>query len=113
LKPEPQSPQLWNFIESYALARTLTPRQATHVKEALLKGDIAIAHPSCKGKTIIVKPQTTKNTTGSTNHINNNINQNGKTQELDNKYTKGSLETPHKPKLIYVTLGYPTHKHAS
>ncbi len=44
------------------LARTLTPRQTTHVKEALLKGDITIAHPGCKGKTIIVKPQTTKNT---------------------------------------------------
>ena len=50
MKPEPQSPQLWNFIESYALARTLTPRQATHVKEAILKGDITIAHPGCKGK---------------------------------------------------------------
>ena len=56
MKPEPQSPQLWNFIESYALARTLAPRQATHVKEAILKGDIAIAHPGCKGKTIIAKP---------------------------------------------------------
>jgi SepF-like predicted cell division protein (DUF552 family) len=44
------------------VARTLTPRQTTHVKEALLKGDITIAHPGCKGKTIIVKPQTTKNT---------------------------------------------------
>jgi hypothetical protein len=39
------------------IARTLAPRQATHVKEALLKGGIAIAHPGCKGKTIIVKPQ--------------------------------------------------------
>jgi replicative superfamily II helicase len=38
------------------IARTLAPRQATHVKEALLKGDIAIAHPGCKGKTIIAKP---------------------------------------------------------
>jgi hypothetical protein len=75
-----------------------------------LKGDITIAHPGCKGKTIIVKPQTTKNTTGSTKHINNNINQNGKTLELDNKYTKGSLKTPHELKLIYVTLGHRTHK---
>jgi len=44
------------------VARTLTPRQTTHIKEALLKGDITIAHPGCKGKTIIVKPQTNKNT---------------------------------------------------
>jgi hypothetical protein len=44
------------------IARTLTPKQTTHIKEALLKGDITIAHPSCKGKTIIAKPQTTKNT---------------------------------------------------
>jgi len=91
------------------VARTLTPRQTTHIKEALLKGEITIAHPGCKGKTIIVKPQTTKNTTGSTKHINNNINQKRKTLELNNKYTKGSLKT-HEPKLIYVTLGYRTHK---
>jgi hypothetical protein len=44
------------------VARTLTPRQTTHIKEALLKGDITIAHPGCKGKTIIAKPQTNKNT---------------------------------------------------
>jgi hypothetical protein len=42
------------------IARTLAPRQASHVKEALLKGDIAIAHPGCKGKTVIVKPRTIK-----------------------------------------------------
>jgi hypothetical protein len=42
--------------------RTLTPRQTTHIKEALLKEDIKIAHPGCKGKTIIAKPQTNKNT---------------------------------------------------
>jgi len=32
------------------IARTLTPRQTTHVKEALLKEDITIAHPGYKGK---------------------------------------------------------------
>ncbi|MFZ8795350.1 MAG: hypothetical protein ACO2O2_15930 [Acidilobaceae archaeon] len=42
------------------IARTLTPRQATHVKEALLKGSMAIAHPGCKGKTIIFRPQTVR-----------------------------------------------------
>jgi antibiotic biosynthesis monooxygenase (ABM) superfamily enzyme len=45
-----------------AIARTISPRQAAHFKEALLKGDIAIAHPGYKGKTIIVKPQTIKST---------------------------------------------------
>jgi hypothetical protein len=30
--------------------RTPTPRQASHVKEALLKEDITIAHPGYKGK---------------------------------------------------------------
>jgi hypothetical protein len=44
------------------VARKLTPRQTTHIKEALLKEDIKIAHPGCKGKTIIAKPQTNKNT---------------------------------------------------
>ena len=42
------------------IARTLTPRQTTHIKEALLKGDITIAHPSCKGKTIIFRSQAVK-----------------------------------------------------
>jgi uncharacterized protein YbaP (TraB family) len=42
------------------IARTLTPRQAAHVKEALLKEGIAIAHPGCKGKTIIFRPQTVR-----------------------------------------------------
>jgi 1,6-anhydro-N-acetylmuramate kinase len=42
------------------IARTLTPRQVSHVKEALLKGGIAIAHPGCKGKTIIFRPQVVK-----------------------------------------------------
>jgi hypothetical protein len=45
-----------------AIARTLSPRQAAHFKEALLKGDIAIAHPGYKSKTIIVKPQIIKST---------------------------------------------------
>jgi hypothetical protein len=48
-------------LESFkAIARTLSPRQVAHVKEALLKGDIAITRPGCKGKTIIVKPQISK-----------------------------------------------------
>jgi hypothetical protein len=48
-------------LESFkAIARTLAPRRATHFKESLLKGDIAIAHLGCKGKTIIVKPQISK-----------------------------------------------------
>ncbi len=51
------------MLESFkAIARTLSPRRATHFKEALLKGDIAIAHPGYKSKTIIVKPQTIKST---------------------------------------------------
>jgi hypothetical protein len=37
-------------------SRTPTPRQTTHIKEALLKEDITIAHPSYKRKTIIAKP---------------------------------------------------------
>jgi hypothetical protein len=41
-------------------ARTLAPRQAAYMKEVILKGGTAIAHPGCKGKTIIVKPQTIK-----------------------------------------------------
>jgi hypothetical protein len=45
-----------------ALARTLAPRQVAHVKKATLEGDIAIAHPGCEGKTIIVKPHIIKNT---------------------------------------------------
>jgi hypothetical protein len=50
-------------LESFkAIARTLSSRQVAHVKKALLKGDIAIAHPGYKGKTIIVKPQTIKST---------------------------------------------------
>jgi len=50
-------------LESFkAIARTLSPRQAAHFKEALLKGDIAIAHPGYKGKTIIVKTQIIKST---------------------------------------------------
>jgi hypothetical protein len=35
--------------------RTLTPRQTTHVKEALLKEDISIAHAGYKRKTIIAE----------------------------------------------------------
>lgn len=31
-------------------ARTLAPRQATYMKEIILKGGTAIAHPSYKGR---------------------------------------------------------------
>jgi hypothetical protein len=58
-----------------------------------LKGDIAIAHPSCKGKTIIVKPQISKkhikNITGSTEHTNIN-----KTKRGNVKPTNISNQTP-------------------
>jgi hypothetical protein len=76
-----------------AIARTLSPRQVAHVKEALLKGGVAIAHPGYKGKTIIVKPQISKkhikNITGGTEHTNIN-----KTKRGNVKPTSISNQTP-------------------
>ena len=86
---------LWSPVAGLRLGgltgRTLTPRQTTHVKEALLKEDITIAHTGYKGKTM--RPKATKTPPRSTKHTNNNTGQKRKTLELDNKYTKGSLKT--------------------